>query len=31
VCARVLSLPIYPGMPEADIDTVGEAIRRFRA
>jgi dTDP-3-amino-3,4,6-trideoxy-alpha-D-glucose transaminase len=31
VCATVLSLPIYPGMPEADIHIVAEAVRRFGA
>ncbi|MCX6550273.1 MAG: DegT/DnrJ/EryC1/StrS family aminotransferase [Acidobacteria bacterium] len=28
VCAQVLSLPLYPGMPEADVRTVAEALRR---
>jgi dTDP-3-amino-3,4,6-trideoxy-alpha-D-glucose transaminase len=29
VCDRVLSLPMYPGMPDADVHTVAAAIRRF--
>ena len=29
VCAQVLSLPLYPGMPDADVQLVAEAIRRF--
>lgn len=29
VCARILSLPIYPAMPEGEIDVVARAIREF--
>ena len=29
VCAQVFSLPLYPGMPDADAHMVVEAIRRF--
>jgi dTDP-4-amino-4,6-dideoxygalactose transaminase len=29
VCAQVLSLPLYPSMPDEHIDIVAEAIRRF--
>lgn len=28
-CASVLSLPCYPGMPEADVQRVTAAVRRF--
>jgi dTDP-4-amino-4,6-dideoxygalactose transaminase len=31
VCAQVCSLPLYPGIPEADLHAVADAIRRFRA
>jgi dTDP-4-amino-4,6-dideoxygalactose transaminase len=31
VCASVLSLPIYPGMPGTDVTMVAEALRRFGA
>lgn len=31
VCARVLSLPMYPGIPEEDVRAVADAVRRFRA
>ena len=31
VCAQVCSLPIYPGIPEADLHLVANAIRRFPA
>ena len=30
VCAQVLSLPMYPGMPDADVHTVAAALRRVR-
>jgi dTDP-4-amino-4,6-dideoxygalactose transaminase len=29
VCAGILSLPMYPGMPEQDVLAVAEAVRRF--
>ena len=29
VSAQVLSLPLYPSMPESDVDRVVEALRRF--
>jgi dTDP-4-amino-4,6-dideoxygalactose transaminase len=29
VCARLLSLPLHPAMPDADVHTVASAIRRF--
>jgi dTDP-4-amino-4,6-dideoxygalactose transaminase len=29
VCAQILSLPLYPSMPESDIDRVAEALRRY--
>jgi len=29
VCAQVLSLPMYPGMPDADVHTVAAAVRSF--
>jgi dTDP-4-amino-4,6-dideoxygalactose transaminase len=29
VCAHVLSLPLYPAMPEGDVQVVAEAVRRF--
>ena len=28
-CARLLSLPLHPAMPDADVHTVAAAIRRF--
>ena len=31
VCAQVLSLPIYPGISEADLGTVADAVRRLTA
>jgi len=31
VCAQVCSLPLYPGIPEADLHAVADAIRRFLA
>jgi dTDP-4-amino-4,6-dideoxygalactose transaminase len=31
VCAQVCSLPLYPGIPEADLHAVADAIRRFPA
>ena len=31
VCARILSLPMYPGIPEEDVRAVADAVRRFRA
>jgi dTDP-4-amino-4,6-dideoxygalactose transaminase len=31
VCAQVLSLPLYPGMPEEDLQVVAGAIRRLTA
>jgi dTDP-4-amino-4,6-dideoxygalactose transaminase len=31
VCAQVLSLPLYPGMPEEDLQTVAGALRRLTA
>jgi dTDP-4-amino-4,6-dideoxygalactose transaminase len=31
VCAQVLSLPLYPGMAEADLRTVAGALRRLTA
>jgi dTDP-3-amino-3,4,6-trideoxy-alpha-D-glucose transaminase len=31
VCAEVLSLPLYPGMPDADLQTVAGAIGRLTA
>jgi dTDP-4-amino-4,6-dideoxygalactose transaminase len=30
VSAQVLSLPLYPSMPESDVDRVVEALRRFQ-
>jgi dTDP-4-amino-4,6-dideoxygalactose transaminase len=29
VCARILSLPLYPGIPESDVELVANAISRF--
>jgi dTDP-4-amino-4,6-dideoxygalactose transaminase len=29
VCAHVLSLPMYPAMPEADVHAVAQAVHRF--
>ena len=29
VCAQVVSLPLHPGMPDADVHTVAAAVRRF--
>jgi dTDP-4-amino-4,6-dideoxygalactose transaminase len=31
VCAQVFSLPLYPGMPEEDLQTVAGALRRLTA
>jgi dTDP-4-amino-4,6-dideoxygalactose transaminase len=31
VCAEILSLPMYPGMPETDVHEVAEAVRQFGA
>jgi len=31
VCARVLSLPMHPGIPEDDLRTVADAVRRLSA
>ena len=30
VCAHIVSLPMYPGLSDAAIDQVGEAVRAFR-
>lgn len=30
VCAQVLSLPLYPSMPDSDVDRVVEVLRRYR-
>jgi len=29
VCTEILSLPMYPGMPETDVHEVAEAVRQF--
>jgi dTDP-4-amino-4,6-dideoxygalactose transaminase len=31
VCARIFSLPLYPGMSEDDVRTVAGAVRRLTA
>ena len=29
VCTRILSVPLYPGIPASEVDLVADAIRRF--